>query len=142
MSLKFPVIYLLPAHLDGSQIEELESQIPTLTYDAKEAEVFLGRVTQKTRVEMELRKRRINTEEVVPEAQQDMSASPKAKRQKVSRRTRHAADGDSDSTSDGASERPSSPHRTSETVKVRQACMVYRLGQIQLGVTPEGLSRL
>lgn len=124
MALKFPVIFLLPAHLHGEQIEELESQIPTLTYDPKEAEVFLGRITQKMRAEMELRKRNIHTEEVQADAQGSPTSSPRSKRRKLAEPPgAHAAASDSDSTYEGAEDQtlPSdrSPSRNSQaTVKV------------------------
>jgi DNA polymerase IV len=63
--LSLPPIYLLPTHLSLEKLHELEDQIPTLTYDIKEAKLVLGKVTTKQRAEFELRSRKYWTEEVV-----------------------------------------------------------------------------
>ncbi|KAH8882814.1 Nucleotidyltransferase [Thozetella sp. PMI_491] len=100
MSLDFPLIFLLQANLDAETMAELEAQIPTLTYDANEAEIFLGRITQKKRALMELRKSGIlDTEEVGPKSQQDPS-SPRAKRRRLSS-SAPTRDPDSESQDDG-----------------------------------------
>ncbi|KAJ8115555.1 hypothetical protein ONZ43_g4641 [Nemania bipapillata] len=64
MDLSFPTIFLLPAHFEADELPELESQIPTLTYDINEASIVLGKVAKKARAVLELRSRKLLTEEV------------------------------------------------------------------------------
>ncbi|GAP90792.1 putative DNA polymerase beta [Rosellinia necatrix] len=65
--LGFPTIFLLPAHFDEvDELPELESQIPTLTYDINEAEVILGKVARKPRALLELRSRQVFTDDIQP----------------------------------------------------------------------------
>ncbi|KAI1193607.1 hypothetical protein F5X97DRAFT_313493 [Nemania serpens] len=66
--LAFPTIFLLPAHFEADEIPELESRIPTLTYDISEAKVVLGKVTKKPRAVLELRSRKLLTDEIQPSA--------------------------------------------------------------------------
>ncbi|KAI1126789.1 hypothetical protein F5Y10DRAFT_204951 [Nemania abortiva] len=62
--LAFPTIFLLPAHFEVDELPELESQIPTLTYDISEAKIVLGKVAKKPRAILELRSRRLLTDEI------------------------------------------------------------------------------
>ncbi|KAI1172316.1 hypothetical protein F4777DRAFT_520035 [Nemania sp. FL0916] len=62
--LDFPTIFLLPAHFGVDELPELESQIPTLTYDIHEAKVILGKVAKKPRAVLELRSRKLFTDEI------------------------------------------------------------------------------
>ncbi|KAI0115472.1 hypothetical protein GGR51DRAFT_546282 [Nemania sp. FL0031] len=62
--LAFPTIFLLPAHFEADELPELESQIPTLTYDISEAKIILGKVTKKPRALLELRSRKLLTDEI------------------------------------------------------------------------------
>jgi DNA polymerase IV len=64
MTLDFPPIFLLPAHLQPEQLLELEEQIPSLTYDIHEAEVILGSVSKPERARFELRRAKLDTEPV------------------------------------------------------------------------------
>ncbi|KAK4219646.1 hypothetical protein QBC37DRAFT_409443 [Rhypophila decipiens] len=64
--LDFPVIFLLSAHLGSEEMQELEEEIPTLTYDINEAQVILGKVSRKERALFELRKHKFFIEEVAP----------------------------------------------------------------------------
>ena len=83
VELDFPTIFLLPAHLGSEELQDLEEQIPTLTYDIKEAEVILGKVSRKERALFELRKSKLVLEEVLPndmEAEAAQFTSPKRKR--------------------------------------------------------------
>lgn len=64
--LVFPTIFLLPAHFEADELPEIESQIPTLTYDINEAEVVLGKVSKKPRAILELRFRQLITDEIQP----------------------------------------------------------------------------
>ncbi|KAK4147107.1 uncharacterized protein C8A04DRAFT_24903 [Dichotomopilus funicola] len=65
LALAFPTIFLLSAHLSSDELQDLEGQIPTLTYDINEAEVVLGKVFRKERALFELRKHHLATEEVL-----------------------------------------------------------------------------
>ncbi|ETS80830.1 hypothetical protein PFICI_08359 [Pestalotiopsis fici W106-1] len=80
--LQMPPIYLLATHIEPDVIPQLESQIPTLTFDIQEAEIILGKISKKERAMFELRKRGIISTEVVANATR--SSSPPAKRRKVS----------------------------------------------------------
>ncbi|KAI1462481.1 Nucleotidyltransferase [Annulohypoxylon moriforme] len=64
MSLQFPIIYLLPTHIDPDQLPEWESKISTLTYDINEADVVLGKISNRERAKFELRHRKILTEDL------------------------------------------------------------------------------
>ncbi|TPX15125.1 uncharacterized protein E0L32_004683 [Thyridium curvatum] len=79
MALAFPTIYLLPTHLTHDELHEVEEQIPSLTYDANEAEVILGKVSRRERALFELRHRKIATEDIPIQARiQASSPSSKA----------------------------------------------------------------
>lgn len=106
MIVELPVIYLLPTQLDADELHELEEKIPTLTYDINEAEVILGKVSRKQRALFELRKLKLDTEEVDPTEQlsRDASRSPPARPAKRIRLSTPAAVGSSDIDSDTASE--------------------------------------
>lgn len=88
MDLAFPPIYLLPNNLSQDLLHELEDEIPTLTYDIKEAKVVLGKITQKKRAELELRSRKLFTEEIVPKKSSEeidtAAEEPPKKRRRVS----------------------------------------------------------
>ncbi|OAP58417.1 hypothetical protein AYL99_07507 [Fonsecaea erecta] len=62
-----PPIFILPTHLKPEELHDTEDQIVQaggqLTYDAKEARVFIGRVTHKKRAAFDLRARGVWTEE-------------------------------------------------------------------------------
>lgn len=62
--LAFPTIFLLPAHFEADELPELEDQIPKLTYDINEASIILGKVAKKPRAVLELRSRKLVTEEI------------------------------------------------------------------------------
>ncbi|KAF0319434.1 DNA polymerase type-X family protein pol4 [Colletotrichum asianum] len=59
--LGFPLIFLLPTHLDADRLHELEEKIPSLTYDIQEAEVILGNISKRQRALFELRQRKLQT---------------------------------------------------------------------------------
>ncbi|KAK3940697.1 hypothetical protein QBC46DRAFT_384400 [Diplogelasinospora grovesii] len=73
--LEFPVIYLLNTNLKSDELLTLEDQIPTLTYDINEAQVVLGKVYRKERALFELRKHKLVTEEVTPDAKSSPTQS-------------------------------------------------------------------
>ncbi|KAL7625582.1 hypothetical protein AAE478_004802 [Parahypoxylon ruwenzoriense] len=91
MPLEFPTIYLLPTHIDPDKLPELESKIPTLTYDINEASVVLGKISNRERAKFELKRKKIATEDIhsppaplpSPETQTAVP-SPPAKRRRLS----------------------------------------------------------
>ena len=70
---QLPPIYILAFQLDVDELHKLEGEILSLgaklTYDAKEARIFLGRVAQKKRAAFELRVKGIWTDEAAEEAE-------------------------------------------------------------------------
>ncbi|KAI0445416.1 hypothetical protein F4803DRAFT_548148 [Xylaria telfairii] len=64
--LNFPTIFLLPTHFEPNELPELEGQIPSLTYDINEAKIILGKVAMKPRAILELRSRKLFTDEILP----------------------------------------------------------------------------
>lgn len=78
--LLFPSIYLLSTNIDPDHLPDIQSQIPSLTYDIDEAEVILGKISKKQRALFELRRLKIVTEEVVRD---DKTHPPPAKRRKL-----------------------------------------------------------
>ncbi|KAI1485963.1 hypothetical protein F5X96DRAFT_286891 [Biscogniauxia mediterranea] len=100
MALDFPTIYLLPTHLEADELPELETQIPSLTYDIHEAKVILGKISKKTRALFELRTRGVLTDEVdVPHHPHVRDASPPAKRRRLSSPSQVPIDDDASTTS-------------------------------------------
>ena len=90
MSLEYPTIYLLPKGLDPGYMSELESQIPSLTYDIKEAEIVLGKLSRPERAKWELRTRQVFTEDIDPgPSSEPEGANPESptKRRRVSQST-------------------------------------------------------
>lgn len=90
-----PPVFILPTHLQTEElrgIEDLVYQVGgKLTYDAKEARLFLGKVGQKKRAAFDLRARDVWTKEAVfparravDDAAPGSSNEPARKRQKVS----------------------------------------------------------
>lgn len=78
MALEFPVIFLLSTHLEADTLQQLEDDIPTLTYDISEAEVVLGNISRKQRALFELRKHKLETTEVP--SSDEPEDSPRRKR--------------------------------------------------------------
>ena len=78
-----PAVYILPRGLDVEHLHELEEELiglgAPLTYDAKEARIFLGRLSQKKRAAFELRQTGLWTEEKIAH-----ETAPPAKRQRLS----------------------------------------------------------
>ncbi|KAF4894363.1 DNA-directed DNA/RNA polymerase mu [Colletotrichum fructicola] len=88
--LAFPLIFLLPTHLDADRLHELEEKIPSLTYDIQEAEVILGNISKRQRALFELRQRKLQT---VPVEAATESQPPGSSR----KRKRDEGSSDSDS---------------------------------------------
>ncbi|KAF4909491.1 DNA-directed DNA/RNA polymerase mu [Colletotrichum viniferum] len=88
--LEFPLIFLLPTHLDADRLHELEEKIPSLTYDIQEAEVILGNISKRQRALFELRQRKLQT---VPVEAATESQPPGSSR----KRKRDEGSSDSDS---------------------------------------------
>jgi hypothetical protein len=118
VTLSFPVIFLLSTNLRSKELQDLEDQIPTLTYDINEAEVVLGKVFRKERALFELRKHRLITEEVDP-LERSPSATPAPKRVKLTTPSLASSDIDSDTASEGEIQRRLiGPPLVEPTVKV------------------------
>jgi DNA polymerase/3'-5' exonuclease PolX len=118
MMLSFPIIFLLATNLGSKELQDLEEQIPTLTYDISEAEVVLGKVFRKERALFELRKHKLITEEVDPLLPSTPS-SPSRKRVKLATPLLASSDLDSDTASDGEIQRRLiGPALVDPTVKV------------------------
>ncbi|OAA44934.1 DNA polymerase lambda, fingers domain protein [Metarhizium rileyi] len=60
-NLVFPRIYLLPTHLEPSELHYFEETVPSLTYDIHEAELVLGKISTRERAEFELRRHKVHT---------------------------------------------------------------------------------
>ncbi|EFY87462.1 high-affinity nickel transporter [Metarhizium acridum CQMa 102] len=58
-NLGFPRIYVLPSHLEPSQLHYLEEAVPSLTYDINEADLVLGKISKRERAEFELRRHKL-----------------------------------------------------------------------------------
>ena len=80
MPLDFPRIYLLPTHLRADELRSLEEQIPSLTHNINEAEVILGKISQKQRAKFALRHRKLLTEDLLD---LDADFPPRPKRRAV-----------------------------------------------------------
>ncbi|EGU86588.1 DNA polymerase IV [Fusarium oxysporum f. sp. conglutinans race 2 54008] len=89
-----PRIFLLPTHLKPEELHDLESRIPTLTYDISEAEIVVGKISQQRRAEFELRRAKFefaSVEEPQKESHQvdspvvadDLGGSPDPKRRRI-----------------------------------------------------------
>jgi DNA polymerase IV len=65
----FPAIYVLPTHLTAETLHDIEDQLESLgaplTYNITEAKVVIGKVGTKKRAELELRTRKLWTQEVL-----------------------------------------------------------------------------
>lgn len=81
-SLPFPPIYLFSVHLNTERLHELEEQIPTLTYDPDETDVFVGNVSKPERALFELRRRDISFK--APESHECIDCVSGVKRKRVS----------------------------------------------------------
>ena len=118
MALAFPVIFLLSAHLGSKELQDLEDQIPTLTYDINEAEVVLGKVFRKERALFELRKHQLSTQEVDPPGPAT-SPSRDRKRARLSTPALASSDIDSDTASEAEVQRRlAEPAPVTPTIKV------------------------
>ncbi|SPQ21967.1 192fb509-4726-48d8-9c0b-14ab8190b5f9 [Thermothielavioides terrestris] len=118
MTLSFPIIFLLSTNLGSEELQRLEEQIPTLTYDINEAEIVLGKVFRKERALFELRKHKLATEEVDP-LERSAPASPSPKRAKLMTPAPASSDIDSDTASEGEIQRRlAGPPPAEPTVRV------------------------
>ncbi|KAL2136777.1 hypothetical protein VTI74DRAFT_1429 [Chaetomium olivicolor] len=133
MTLSFPVIFLLSTNLSSHELQGLEEQIPTLTYDINEAEVVLGKVFRKERALFELRKHKLVTEEVDP-LERSASASPVPKRARLLTPALGSSDIDSDTASEGEIQRrligPASVGPTVKVVKLAWFTDSVKAGEV------------
>ena len=92
MALPFPPIYLLNFRIPTDEVLKLEREIgDPLVRDISEAKVVIGKVTTKSRAQLEFKSRGIQTEEVQPEierigAQDEADAMRPRKRRRVGKR--------------------------------------------------------
>lgn len=133
MSLELPIIYLLPNRLSADELDQLEEQIPTLTYDINEAEVLLGKVSQKGRALFELRHRKLLTEEIPPT---DNTSSPRIKRRGITDPAQEVLGADSDTPSKGyagdrTAEAERAPEKTIKVVKLSWLTDSVKKGAVQ-----------
>ncbi|MCJ1485781.1 hypothetical protein MMC06_005956 [Schaereria dolodes] len=67
-----PPVYVLPTHLSMSELHEIEERLnqqgAPLTYDAREARLFLGSITTAKRARFELQWRKLSTEDLNPQS--------------------------------------------------------------------------
>ncbi|ORY71545.1 DNA polymerase beta [Pseudomassariella vexata] len=92
--LDFPTIFLLPTHIEPHKLLELESQIPSLTYNISEAEVILGCISKRQRAIFELRRLKLTIKELP--LQTNSSGLPPAKRRKITNDRASSTTSDSD----------------------------------------------
>jgi DNA polymerase IV len=85
-----PAIYVLPTHLTADALHDIEDQLQSLgaplTYDITEAKLVIGKVGTKKRAELELRTRKLWTEEVpavLDEATPSKEQGPPKKRARL-----------------------------------------------------------
>jgi len=134
MVLKLPIVYLLPKNLEADELHDLEAKIPTLTYDINEADVVVGKISQKARALFELRSRKLMTEEVSPK---ELTPSPeKAWRAAV------VVDTDSDTASDGHGDENAPPSSRTASLGPPEIVRVVKLAWLTESLkkgTPEPL---
>lgn len=66
MNLNLPLIYLLPTNLPPAELHSLEEAVPSLTWDANEADLIVGKITRRERALFELRRLKLKTQELPP----------------------------------------------------------------------------
>jgi DNA polymerase IV len=64
MTLDIPPTYLLATNLRPEEVSELENRIPSLTRKIGEARIILGKITKRERAQFELRRLKLQTEEI------------------------------------------------------------------------------
>ncbi|KHO00908.1 high-affinity nickel transporter [Metarhizium album ARSEF 1941] len=94
-NLDFPRIYLLPSHLEPSQLHYFEDVVPSLTYNIQEAELVLGKISKRERAEFELRRLKLKirpwlgedppsvTHTIAPVVKESLEGHPGPKRRKL-----------------------------------------------------------
>lgn len=89
MALPLPPTYLLNCHIAADEVLKLEREIgEPLVRDISEAKIVIGKVTTKTRAQLEFRHRGVNVEETQPElekteVQDELDASRAKKRRRL-----------------------------------------------------------
>ncbi|KAI1336151.1 Nucleotidyltransferase [Xylariaceae sp. FL0016] len=127
MALDFPPVFLLPTHFEPEDLAAVEGQIPTLTYDIREAKVIIGKISKTPRAKFELRSRNLAVEDVnSPISPQNQhagtTAAPPAKRRKVFEKDRVSIGSDASTASDSedSDKSPSTRHPIIVTQEDRQ----------------------
>lgn len=80
MSLELPAIYLLTTNLRPDELHALEDRIPSLTWNPREADIIVGKITRRERALFELRRLKLPTS-AQPAGQADVE--PPAKRPRL-----------------------------------------------------------
>lgn len=83
-----PPVLVLSAHLSPDEVHEIENKLTacgaTITYDVSEAKIILGKIANKKRAQLELRTRKLFTEEIdIAKEQQVQVVPPPAKQVKT-----------------------------------------------------------
>lgn len=83
-----PPVLVLSAHLSPDEVHEIEDKLTacgaTITYDVTEAKIILGKIANKKRAQLELRTRKLYTEEInIVKEQQVQVVLPPAKQVKT-----------------------------------------------------------
>ncbi|KAK1968263.1 Nucleotidyltransferase [Colletotrichum sublineola] len=92
MGFDLPLIYILATHLKPEELHDLEGKVSNLTYDIKEAEIIVGKISKRERALFELRRGQVYTD---PTGAADVAGLPATTPQK---RKRALSENDRDST--------------------------------------------
>lgn len=85
MALELPPVYLLPTHLKPDELHELEEKIPSLTYNIQEANLVIGKISQRERALFELRRGKVLTDPIdATRISESPSATPRKRKRALS----------------------------------------------------------
>ncbi|KAK5995837.1 DNA polymerase type-X family protein pol4 [Cladobotryum mycophilum] len=91
MAPELPCIFLLPTHLEPNELHQMEDSVSNLTYNIREANVVVGKISKRERALFELRRLKLETEEVYDDGDSGIGSAiqpntvlePSPKRRKV-----------------------------------------------------------
>ncbi|KAK6208761.1 hypothetical protein QIS74_12279 [Colletotrichum tabaci] len=85
MALELPPVYLLPTHLKPDELHDLEGKIPSLTYNIQEANIVIGKISQRERALFELRRGKVLTDPIdATRISESPSATPRKRKRALS----------------------------------------------------------
>ncbi|WQF89662.1 Putative BRCT domain, DNA-directed DNA polymerase X, DNA polymerase beta-like protein [Colletotrichum destructivum] len=85
MALELPPVYLLPTHLNPDELHDLEGKIPSLTYNIQEANIVIGKISQRERALFELRRAKVLTDPIdATRISESPSATPRKRKRALS----------------------------------------------------------